>query len=252
MPESVEFDPTDIKLTERQAEALTFIEQIYFLEGGLPTIDRLADIFGVSKQTAKKWMDSPEFKYILGAKGMLGPKTAGVLTAPQMMIINALLNLGDRRSEREKCESCGISPQQLAAWRRDKAFIEYMQKRAESMFKNSDDIAYINIIRGMQGGDLAAAKFYLEMTGKYQPSMRMDVNVDMILARVIEILQVRVKDPAVLEAIANDFESLMSNGRGFDTAFVEEQAAIPAQAREVQVSPLISMPDGAEISLDLG
>lgn len=251
MTESEEFDPEHIKLTERQIECLVYIEQIFFLEGAIPTKAKISEVFGVTEQTAKKWLESPEFKYILTSKGIISTARTGVLTAPQMQIVNRLLNLGDRRSEREKCAEAGISIQQLAAWRRDKTFMDYMQKRAEAMFKNSDDIAYLNVIRNMSGGDLSAAKFYFEMTGKYQPSMRLDVNVDMILARVIEILQVRVKDPQVLEAIASDFDSLMHSGRSFDTAFVEEQAAIPAHAQEVQVTPIVSMPEPAGISLDL-
>lgn len=214
VPEIVkEFDPKHITLNEKQVECLTYIEQQFFLEGAMPTVDAIAAVFGVNKATIKRWLKSPEFDYILRTKGIINSNTDGVLTAPQMMIINMLLNIGDKRSEREKCELAGITPQKLAVWRRDAQFIGYMQKRAEKMFKDSDDIAYLNVIKNVQGGDLSAAKFYFEMTGKYQPSVRMDVNVDMILARIIEILQVRVKDPATLELIANDFDMLMGGGQ---------------------------------------
>lgn len=245
------FDPTKIKLTERQAECLTFCEQIYWIEQALPTADRIAEVFGITKQTARKWLDSPEFDYILTSKGVKFKGTKGVLTAPQMMIVNMLLNLGDRRSEREKCEASGITPQQLSAWRRDKQFIGYMQNRAEQMFKDSDDIAYLNVMRNMQGGDLSAAKFYFEMTGKYQPSLKLDVNVDMILARVIEILQVRVKDPNVLEAIASDFDGLMTRG-SFDTSFVTEQSAIEAHVAAPVSNPLDLPSFGGVPDVDLG
>jgi transposase len=205
-----DFDPANIKLTERQAEVITYMEQEYFLSGMLPTVDKIAEIFGNSKSTIKKWLESPEFDFILRSKGVIRSTPTGVLTAPQMMMVNMLLNIADKRSDREKCELAGITLQQLSAWRKDPTFIAYLQKRAEAMFKDSDDIAYMNVIKNMQGGDLSASKFYFEMTGKYQPSVRHDVNIDMVAVRLIEILQVHVKDPDVLEAIASDFEALLA------------------------------------------
>jgi hypothetical protein len=246
-----DFDPTNIKLTERQAEVLTYIEQEHGLHGSIPTVDKIAEIFGNSKSTIKKWMESPEFDFILKRKGIIRTVPKGVLTAPQMMMVTMLLNISDRRSEREKCEEAGITVAQLAAWRRDPSFISYLQSRAEAMFKDSDDVAYLNVLRNMQGGDLGAAKFYFEMTGKYQPSMRHDVNIDSIAMRLIEILQIHVKDPAVLEAIANDFESLFTTG----SSQQEIPSVIPATAIESPAPMLASnsLPSfGGDMDLDFG
>lgn len=225
---------TEITLTERQVECITYIEQVFALEGSIPTAGKVSEVFGITEATAKKWLSSEEFNIVLRGKGVIQDNTTGVLSAPQLQIINMLLNLTDRRSEREKCEAAGITPATLAAWRRDPGFIGYMQKRAEKMFKDSDDIAYLNVMKNMQSGDLQAAKFYFEMTGKYTPSVRLDVNVDSILAQVIEVLQVRVKDQDTLELIAGDLEAIMDGrrpnyAREAIPAFVSPEPSVPLE-----------------------
>lgn len=253
---SDDFDPQKITLTERQAECLTYIEQEFFLNGSVPTIDKLHEVFGNSKATIKKWMESPEFDFILTSKGIIRKTPDGVLTAPQMMMVNMLLNIADRRSDREKCEACGINPAQLSAWRRDPTFIAYLQKRAETMFKDSDDIAYLNVIKNMQGGDLGAAKFYFEMTGKYQPSVRHDINIDSVMVRLIEVIQIHVKDPAILEAIAADFEAIHSGTRPTPelASPVSTGEPIPTTASAPSVGPVLassSLPSfGGDMTFD--
>lgn len=204
------FDPQKMQLSERQVDCLTYIEQQFMLEGSVPTVDKISDVFGVSKATVRKWLKSDEFNYILNFKGITVRRASGVLSSNQLMIAEMLLNISDRRSKREKCEAAGITVQQLAAWKRDPQFNDYMQKRAEQLFKDSDDVAYLNVVKNMESGDLKAAQFYFEMSGKYQPSMRHDVNLDSFVAVLIEILQARVQDPQTLELIAGDIENLMS------------------------------------------
>jgi len=224
-------DAQDIKLSEQQASCLTYVQQVFMLEGNLPTIERISQVFMMSKDTVKKWMDSPEFHFLLRQQGIfLNRVTDKALTPHQLAIANALLNVSDRRSKREKCKDAGVSMQQLAAWQKDAAFREYMKKRAEDLFLDSDDAAYLNVLRNVENGDLNAAKLYLEITGKYQPSVRHDVNLESFLANFIEILQARIKDPELLEQIANDLEMLL---KGKKVDVTEPQRAIAVQSSEI-------------------
>lgn len=253
-------DTSQIRLSEKQAECILFIEQIYMAEGIIPSARKISDTFGVSEATARKWLDSPQFNVLLANKNIRRSGTSGVLSAPQLHIANSLLNINDKRSLREKCEASGITTNQLAVWRKDPTFNEYMQKRAENLFHNSDDIAYLNVIKNLQAGDLQAAKFYFEMTGKYQPSKnRGDVNIEAFLASVIEIIQYEVSDPATLERIADHFENLMS-GKPVVLDRDSMPVAIPVRSMEVTEEAVASVPtwqakldDGVlKFKLDLG
>jgi len=229
-----ELDPTQIKITEQQKNCLLFIQQEYLVDGAIPTAARISDTFGVTPQTAKRWLDSPEFEYLLGRVGIAKPDVVGVLSARQLTLVNMLFNLGDRRSEREKCEAAGVKPQELSAWRRDSTFNKYMQDRAQALFDDSGDVAYMAILKQMKGGDMKATQLYLEMTGKYQPSVRHDVNIDGFLLGLVEILQRRIPDRQLLEVIAGDIENLrLGKAIDFDSA--------PAII-EVQATPTLQLP----------
>lgn len=240
------FNPQEITLSERQVEAIAYIEQSYMLEQQVPTADKLSDVFGVSKSTAKKWLESEKFQYILEHKGIvIKRKTSNMLTSNQLMIAEMLLNINDRRSPREKCLEAGITIQKLNTWQRDPQFNEYMQRRAEQLFENADAKAYMNVIKNIENGDLRAAQFYFEMSGKYRSSDHKEINIDGFLVTLIEILQARVKDPLVLNQIAQDIDNLM-NGKP-----VELQPAIVAiPVASIESNNTVTKMEPA-ISLDL-
>lgn len=218
--------PTKITLSENQVEGLTYMEQCYFLHGSLPTDEQLADVVGVTVQTVKNWWKNDSFQLVLRQKGLpvderLSGKKREVLTPEQLAVANMVLNLQDRRSLREKLEQAGVTPQKYQAWRRDPTFMEYMQKRAQALFSAGSDSAYMNLMKNVEGGSLDAAKLFFEMTGIYNPKISVELNVDAVMVRVIEIIQRRVKDPAILEAIASDLDLLLSG------------APVPEPAREL-------------------
>jgi len=102
----------------------------------------------------------------------------------------------------------GISTQKLNSWMRDPKFAVHLRKRAEKQFAESDTKAYMSIIKGMEDGDLKATQLFLEMRGLYNPRVDVNINVDSVLTRVVEIISKHVKDPAILGAIADDLEML--------------------------------------------
>lgn len=240
------FDPQKMTFSEQQQDCLVFIEQTYMLEGLIPTVDRIADVFGVSKVTANKWLSSDKFQYVLKYKGITTARTSGVLSVKQLTLINMLLNISDKRSQREKFQEAGVTPQQFAAWRKDPQFNDYMQKRAEDLFKGGDAAAYLSVLKNVDSGDLNATKFYFELTGKYQPSVRHDINIDSFLVSLIEILQARVSDSRTLELIAEDIENLMQ-GKPILSS-VKTQVAIPVSS--VEAKSVVAKGD-MNIALDL-
>lgn len=224
------FDPQNISLTESQVACLTFIEQEYMLHKAVPTVELMADVIGVSKETVRKWLNSPEFDHYLRMKGIyLSRKREGVLAPQQLIIANMLLNVDDRRSKRQKCEEAGISVQQLNAWYRDAQFSEYVRKLAEEKFGDGAATAYLTILKNMENGDMVATKLFMEMSGRYTPSVRHDVNLDSFVGSLLEILQYRIADPQTLELIAGDLESLLSG-----KPVTIQQAPVPASEPKPQ------------------
>lgn len=240
------------KITESQATALTFIEQVWWLEQTLPTEERVADAVGVKPQTVKKWMENESFIGVLHNKGIVKQGPPQVLTPQQLLLVNSLLNLGDRRTVREKCEDANVKTAQYAAWRRDPAFIGYLHKRAETLYRDGQDEAVLTLMKAISSGDMGATRLYFEMTGKYTPKTEHHLSVDTILAQVIEVIQTRVKDPAVLEAIADDFDSIMA-GRPIEREIppIQQFKVLETTAQLGLALPSVKSPE-PELVLNLG
>ena len=204
-------------LTETEIRILNYVEQVWWEAGGVPTNERLIEDLAVTEDQIKNFWKKPIVTKALAARGIEladADPSKGILTTPQIIMANMLLNLEDKRSTREKLKELSdavgeeISTQKLAAWRRQPAFNAYLTKRAEELFKGSDPDAYAGLVQLVKQNDLGAIKTYFEMRGIYNPKVTVDVNVGLILTKIVEIVSRHVTDPEILEAIAEDVEKL--------------------------------------------
>lgn len=203
-----------MSLTDNEVKILTYIDQRFWETGGLVSDDKICQDLKLSNQIVKNAWKKPEFRQGLVARGVdLTPNaTDGLLTPTQIMLANLLMNIGDKRSTREKCELLGVSTQQFTAWMRQPAFAGYLRKRAEHAFSASDYEAYNTLMDQVRGGDMNAVKLFFEMRGIYNPRTQVDINVNVLVTRLVEIVAKHVTDPTVLEAIAHDVEALEMGG----------------------------------------
>lgn len=197
-------------LTDVEIKILTLIDQRFWETGGLIDDDRISEELGIPKQAISKAWKKDEFRTALLARGVdLTPDSSkGLLTPTQVLLANILFNVGDKRSVREKCESIGISSQQYTAWLRQPGFADYLRKRGESAFSATDFQAYQSLSQLVAEKDIQGIKLFFEMRGIYNPKLQVEVNVEMVVVKVVEILTRHVQDPEVLMAIASEIEQL--------------------------------------------
>lgn len=207
-------DPEAKMLDENGVKLVTYLDQRFWETGALPTNEKAADELYLPLNKIKKYWKNPLFRQALLARGIdLTPDVSSELLTPQQVVLaNMLLNLSDKRSEREKCKNVNVTPQQLSVWLRQASFANYMRTRAEKLFENSDYAAYSAIIDLVKDKDLNAAKFFFEMRGIYNPKVTVQVDVRNVLLKVVEIVSTHVRDPATLKAIASDMEQLQLEG----------------------------------------
>lgn len=202
------------KLTDSQRKAVDYIEQTFWETGGIPTVEKVVSETGVSGTSLKKWWDKDEiFRKALIARGidLAGPENSEKqLTPQQLLCANVLLNTHDKRTEREKLEFLGISSQQYHAWRRQPAFSSYINRRAEAVFESSTHKAFQNIINNVEADDLNAAKLMLELQGKYRQQVDVNINIETVVVTLVEIVAKHVKDPEIIQAIANEIERTLT------------------------------------------
>lgn len=198
------------KLNETDHKIVLFIEQKFYETGGVPTPEKTAEYTGIPVNTIQKFWKKDAARTALIARGIdLNPNRSNQLLDPkQLMLANALLNTHDKRTVREKLKLFDISSQQYHAWMRNPAFSDYLRKRAEEVFKSSDFQAYLTLTGAVEQGDINATMKFFEMRGIYNPKIDVNINVEMVIARVIEVVAKHVTDAATLTAIADEIETI--------------------------------------------
>ncbi len=204
-----------MSLSNEMVDVLTYIEQIFWEDNkDVPTNEKIAEATRVSLSSIEGYWKNPDFRAALNARGIVFSNDADsgrALTYEQLVVANMLMNIQDRRSLREKLQQHlpNVTPALVSTWMRQPAFQNHLRKRGETLYAGADSSAYLGLVKAIDGGDLKAIQLFFEMRGIYSPRVTHDVNVQSILARVIEIISVRVGDAATIQLIAEDIESLL-------------------------------------------
>lgn len=195
-------------LTPDQKRIANFCEQTFWSTGELPTSEAIAETLEVDTNIVRRCWNNDLFRKELVVRGIDfdTDKSKGILSGKQLLVANMILNLTDKRSIRAKLKEAEVTEQQYNAWQRDANFAAYLRRRAEAIFNTSDHDAYLALVETVRGGDVPALKLFFEMRGIYSPKVDINVNVEFVLTRVVEIVAKYVKDPVVLDAIATELE----------------------------------------------
>ena len=205
-------------LSAQAISVLNYCEQVYWESGLLPTVESCVAELSVSPNTCRRYFQDETFRTQLSARGMdteglIFPgkliKESRALSPKQIICANMMLNLHDKRSEREKLAEIQVGSQQYHAWLRNPTFIEFMRKRGEALFQSSDFAAYKSLVNNVKAGDNKSLELFFRMRGIYNPSVNININIDVVLQQVVEIIARHVKDPIAIEAIASELESII-------------------------------------------
>jgi len=164
-------------------------------------------IKGAKTKVTQAW-NKPRFQSALEKRGLEHQNDSKLLTPTQLLLVNMLLNVEDKKSLRQKLEMLGITMAKYQTWLRDPAFHSYLTMRTEQLFENSDHDAYKALIQAVMRGDTQAMKLFFEMRGIWSPKLEINVNIESVIYRVVEVVGKHVKDPQILNAIADEVEQL--------------------------------------------
>lgn len=203
-------------LSNQMIDVLTLIEQMFWETGEIPTNEFLVEQTQIGRSTVEGYWKNTDFRAALAARGVTFDNTASIgraLSMEQLLVANMVMNIHDRRSMREKLkdpvlEQFKITPQKFNAWMRQPAFQDHLMKRASTLFEHAKPAAYRELVKAVEAGDPQMLKFFFEITGIYNPKVTVEIDVNVVLVRVVEIIAKHVKDPITLQAIAAELEAL--------------------------------------------
>lgn len=205
---------TDLEpLSSDQLSVVGFIEEYWMKKGKFPSVSE------VEKFKPDFELDSnlrhPTFRLALKNRGVALPKLKRGellprdLTDEQIAAIRAVLDYEDKRSHSAKLRSLGITTTQWNGWLRNPKFKELLHELSGLKFQDSLHIAQEGLVKRLEIGDTHAIKLYLELTGRQRDESPAIQNIKLIMAQIIEAIQIHVRDPETIKRISNDFEQIL-------------------------------------------
>lgn len=206
-------------LTSFESDLITFLDQQYQLTGELLTAESAFQNYGIPVGKFKRALENPDFKEALTERGIVFQRfdkddwTKESLTPIQLLVANSLLDLTDTRTNKKKLQDLGVSTLQYNSWLRDPVFKNYLHKRAEQMIGDNRHEVDTALLDRVRAGDLKAISYYNEFTGRYTPQRyngQSNVDISMLIAKIIEIIGDEVSDPDTLYAISTRLRGLIA------------------------------------------
>lgn len=213
------------KPTLREWDLICFVEEFWHEHKGFPSNDTIKEnVSGFSNTDeldselyspiVRKFLTNRGIDYGVSVSqdevetGKFKTKNPSRLSDKQIAVINTLLNPLDQRTLNKKLADLGVSPTTYQGWIKQKRFSDYMRARSEELFSDAMPIAHAALMDKVAKGDMRAIKFFYEMSGRFTGANNEEIiNIRMLLARVIEILQ-RHLDVNTLRVVANELGSL--------------------------------------------
>lgn len=202
-------------LTAAEKDLIKFYEFQWMLRNRVPTVEEVTKYLrqkrpNIRQTTVNYYLMRQPVRQALTRRGIpFEQHTQEELTGQQQAAALTVMNPLDERPVAEKLDSLGILPATYHSWLNDPNFRDFVQTVADRNLDNIDPIAKTEFAKKVQQGEWNAIKFYMENTGALRDSEIPQSEV--IIMKLIEILQRHVQDTSVLSAIANEMIAAFSN-----------------------------------------
>lgn len=200
--------PVQEFLTAEFVDMIHYVERYHAIHGEAPGDEQMLKRFNIAQPLLEEFKVDMLVHRSLTERGIVYPPRKDFLNDRQIAAVAAMTNYVDKRSDEKKLRDIGISTREWATWLLDNNFSEYLQERAERMFRNSQHEAHMGLIKGMRNGNVASVKLFNEMSGRHNPEAENNFNIRILLSGIIEILQLEIRDPIILNRIATKMMNL--------------------------------------------
>lgn len=210
---------------------VALIETYYWKFKRLPSSDE--DLFReylVETNITEVLAESKYLKY-LASHGVPVDGTQ-TLSPKQVRWIDTICSAGDQRPLMTKAKEAGVTMSQHNAWLKNPLFQGALTSRLESILPDERSRVHQALAREASGGNVAAIKLYMQMTGEYTDSVVTgNSETASLMQGILEILETHV-DRKTLLALTDDFDYLMVHGTP-PRRKASVASVVPKQNREI-------------------
>lgn len=171
------------------------------------SIEVIAKYCNHQVRTISKVVGTEQYRRAMSIRGVPVRNEHG-LSAEQVLCINAITDASDRADLRTRLKRVGVSHSQYKAWLRQPQFRHAVTNLGESNLTDHLPSVLTALTNKATSGDVNAAKFLLEVSGRHDPTRRQAMDVQSVLMQVIEIITRNVTDKEVLGRIASEMQML--------------------------------------------
>lgn len=188
------------------------LEVSYWVAGGYPSLKELTEETYWPESRLRQMISRVNPRLTLnGLPQFTLPRPVGENSAfkgwtskydPRFVLsVNTVTNVSDKRSKAAKLAEINVSPAEWDGWLTNSENYEYYKFMVDVKWKQGDETAKLQLLNGMERGDLSTIKYWHEFTGKHVQRSELSVNTSVVISRVIEVLTSYV-DPGKLTEIA--------------------------------------------------
>lgn len=226
-----------MSMSEFELNLATFVNQHYGLTGEILSAEQAEKEFQIPVVKYTSAFANPDFRKALEEYGIVFQRfdkddwTNKSLTPIQLLVANTLLDLTDTRSQKKKLQDSNVSTLTYNAWLKDPVFKDYIHRRAEQLIGDNQHEVDTALLDRVRAGDLKAIQYYNEYTGRFVQQRANGSNVDIqgLLIKVIEIIDLHVTDADAKLAIAQEFKKMIAarNMAGALTGVDDDPILVP-------------------------
>jgi len=204
------------RLWEEGEMALSYLRQTYLNE-----LEEFFQENGRYPDKLNPYVLEPEFKTALKSRNLPIPKSreATGLDSVQRAVIRLISDYHDKRPIRQKLKDFEIDSKTYQSWLKIPNFRLALEQAVTRSLSLSPLDAKIALSQLILDRDLNAIKYFNELTGIYRPSSDTNINLTLVLSKVLDVL-VRHVSPDVLQTVANELEAVLVQS---DTPPVNQQ-----------------------------
>jgi hypothetical protein len=178
--------------------------------GAAPTVEQIMRyVPNIPKARIQVIMGLDAYKKTCWARGITTVGKPG-LSAEQELALSIILDPSAGKGLSQRLRKAGVTRAKYEAWRRNPVFAAHLAQIGENVLKANETDMMVTLAGLGADGDLNAIKFAFEVTGRHDPQQRQIMDVQQVMAQMVEIVKTHVKDPATLEAIGRDLMMLAS------------------------------------------
>lgn len=179
-------------------------------KGSLPSVVEVARAFNANPVVIRNMVEDAKFRDILVRRG-LPLSLTGVLSPEQFKCIAILTDPTVKGNQAARLKQAGVAYNTYKAWMQQPEFRRNMTQMAEQILENNLAGVNMGLVNAAERGEVAAVKFFYEVTGRYDPTDKKVMDVMGVLSGVVEILSAEITDTEVLGRIAAKLQMLAVN-----------------------------------------